>query len=182
MLYKTSVRIVAAFHTSCCCKKVTATRKLHVDRTMFYFRRVQFICMLTKSKYRFLRMYNKIIPSFLFGLHLSIVFFCMFVVSLNRSFMPTSSICYWNNEPAGNKSAARTQGEVFPSSNQEIAKLITTVHFNWYLGEELWESLLLPNVNNNGDHETEVNILRCIASDVRSTSEVWIRCPCHVNM
>ena len=32
-------------------------------------------------------------------------------------------------------------------------KQITTVNITWCLGEELWESLLLPSVYNNEDHE-----------------------------
>ena len=78
---------------------------------MFCFRRVQCICMLTKRKYRFLTMYNKLIPSFWFGLHLLIVSFCIFVILFNRSWNPVSRISARNDEPAGNESAARMQGE-----------------------------------------------------------------------
>lgn len=104
------MRTVAASHTSCSCKKVTPTRKLHVDRTVFCFRRVQCICMLTKTGNRLLMMYDKLIPSFWFGSHLLIVSFCIFVVWFNRSLKPDSSISAWNDEP-DNEFAARMQGE-----------------------------------------------------------------------
>ena len=44
-------------------------KRLHVNRTMFCFSCVQCICMLTKTENRFLTVYNKLIPSFWFGLH-----------------------------------------------------------------------------------------------------------------
>ena len=68
--------------------------------------------MVTKTKNRFLTMYNKLIPSLWFGLHLLIVSVCMFVVLFNRKIMSFSSTSAWTDEPAGNESTARMQDEV----------------------------------------------------------------------
>ena len=67
--------------------------------------------MLTKTKSRFLPIYNKLIPSFWFGLHLSIVSVCLFVILFNCSWNPVFPISARNDEPAGNEPAARMQGE-----------------------------------------------------------------------
>lgn len=119
------MRIVTAFHESCSCKKVTPIRKLHVDRTMFCFRCAHCICMVTKTKNRFLTMYNKQIPSLWFGLHLLIVSVCMFVVLFNRSLRPVAPIFAWMINQITN-----------PRLGCKV-KRITTVNINWCLGEEL---------------------------------------------
>ena len=78
--------------------------------------------MSTKTKKRLLTTYNKLIPLFWLGLHLLIVSVCVFVVLINRSLKPVSSILAWNDEPAGNESAARIEGEVFSISYLENFK------------------------------------------------------------
>ena len=72
-------------------------------------------------------MYNKLIPLFWLDLHLLIVSVCVFVVLINRSLKPVSSIPAWNDEPAGNESAARIEGEVFFISYLENFK----AYYNW---------------------------------------------------
>ena len=78
--------------------------------------------MSTKTKKRLLTTYNKLIPLFWLVLHSLIVSVCVFVVLINRSLKPVSSIPAWNDEPAGNESAARIEGEVFSISYLENFK------------------------------------------------------------
>ena len=68
--------------------------------------------MLTKSKNRILTLYNKLIPSFWFGLHLLIMSVCTFVVLFNRRILPPVH----HSEQILNRdkdSAARIQGEAY---------------------------------------------------------------------